>query len=320
MRLDARAAVSGILLSSLAWAQQPQTGPGLAPAPVPDAAPSPAPSTASDRSVHFAVTPRARLGFNADFRDAPGDVTVTRLGVEFKSIIPVGDRGRLDLGIDEEFSRYELSNATGFIAGNPDPFGEFNRLFLTGRYAQQQTEQWSWFAGGLVGLAAENGAELSRSVEGGGYAGVRYAISRRLQIGGGVGVFTRLEDDPLLIPILSLEWRLADGWTLSSGARPGLTLSYEPVESVTISLSGAYQYRDFRLDRDGPQPGGVLRDTGWDVLLEAAYTPTRQIEVSAGLGWTFGRTFKLLDSGGREMADIDADAAPFVALGLSYRF
>jgi hypothetical protein len=195
-----------------------------------------------------------------------------------------------------------------------------HRTFLTARFSRQQNREFAWFAGGVFGAARERGADLGKSLEGGAYAGVRFALSEHLQIGGGAGVFTRLEDNPLVIPVFSLEWELADGWTLSSGARPGLTLSYAPTDAWTLSLGGAYQFRDFRLDKDGAQPDGVAQESGWDVALGVEYHPNRQVEVGAGLGWTIARNLTLLDSGGNEIADVDVDAAPFLSAQLTIRF
>jgi hypothetical protein len=301
-----------LVCASLGAAQDHQATPGpVEPAPAPDN---------SAHEVHFALTTRGQLGFNADLEDDKGDLTVTRLGATFAAIIPIGDRSRLDLGLDEEFSHYDFNDATGFLSGISDPFDDVHRTFFTARFASQYWDRTGFFAGGLVGAAREQGADLGKSLEAGGFAGLRYSVSEKLTIGGGVGVFTRLEDNPLVIPVFALEWEFAEGWSLSSVARPGLTLSYSPSEAWTFLVSGLYQLRDFRLDEDGPQPSGVVRDESWDATLGLEYHPNRQIEIDAGVSWPFARNFKLFDSGGNEVADVDADSAPFLSLGVVFRF
>jgi hypothetical protein len=270
--------------------------------------------------VHFSLSARTQLGFNADLEDDAGDLTVTRLGANFTAIIPIGDRSRLDLGIDEEFSRYDFNDATGFISGVTEPFDEVHRTFFTARFASQYSERTGFFSGLLFGAAREQGADLGKSLEAGGFAGLRYSVSEKLKVGGGIGVFSRLEDNPLVIPVFVLDWEFADGWHLSSVARPGLTLSYSPSDTWTFALSGLYQLRDFRLDEDGPQPSGVIREESWDVTLGLEYHPNRQIEIDAGVSWPFARNFKLLDSGGNEAADVDADSAPFLSAEIAFRF
>jgi hypothetical protein len=310
-----------LLAGTTCAAQEGQT-PAQPPASSSPTAAGPADAAAPDpkKEVHFSLSARAQLGFNADLEDDAGDLTVSRLGANFTAIIPIGDRSRLDLGLDEEFSRYDFNGATGFVAGSSDPFDDVHRTFFTARFASQYSERIGWFSGALFGAAREQGADLDKSLEAGGFAGVRYSVSEKLKIGGGVGVFTRLEDNPLVLPVFALEWEFADGWTLSSVARPGLTLSYAPSDTWAFSLSGLYQLRDFRLDDHGPQPDGVVRDESWDVTLGLEYHPNRQIEIDAGVSWPFSRNFKLFDSGGNEVADVDADSAPFLSAEIAFRF
>jgi hypothetical protein len=300
-----------------------QEGPTAPTAQPPAAAGAPSagrPPEGAARGVHFSLSMRGQLGLNADLEHDEGDLTVTRLGANLTAIVPVGERSRLDVGLDEEFSHYDFNDATGFISGISDPFDDVQRTFLTARFGSQASERLGWFAGGLAGAAREQGADLGKSIEWGGFAGVRYALSERLTIGGGVGVFTRLEDNPLVIPVFSLDWEFAEGWRLSSGARPGLTLSYAPSDAWTFLIGGQYQFRDFRLDEDGPQPDGVVQDQSVDLNVGLEYHPNRQIEVDAGVSWSFGRALTLLDSGGNEVADVDVGGAPFLSAEVAFRF
>src|SRR5205807_396148 len=126
------------------------------------------------------------------------------------------------------------------------------------------------------------------------FGGVRYALSEKLIVGIGAGVRTRIEDNPFFFPLPMLTWQISEQWKLSTGGRPGLTLSYSPLESLTISLSGAYEYRDFRLDHNGPIPDGVGRETRIPIILGVAYTPTKRISLEAGIGYALGQNIQVL--------------------------
>jgi hypothetical protein len=307
--------ISAVVLGTAAAvrAQEP-------PPPEPSAAERAKTATPEPESARFSLSVRGDLAFNADMHDGPGDVTVSRVGGDVGAVIPIGERARLTLGFDYEHSNYEFHDATGFIAGSDSPFREVNRETLSGSYYQQQTQRLGWLAGGSIGFTAEDGADLGKAVEGTVFGGVRYAVTERFFVGGGVYVGTQLEDNPYVWPLITLDWQISERWRLSTEGRPGVTLSYSPSERWTIYLAGEYQYRDFRLDRHGPAPSGVGRDRRVPLMLGVRFEPNRQLSLEGGAGVYFAQNFEILDSGGNKLVDKDVDATPFVQLELTYRF
>jgi hypothetical protein len=270
--------------------------------------------------IRFTLGARTTFGFNADFDDAPGDLSVSRVLGELGASIPAGERAQVQVQLDYEFSHYDFNDATGFVAGTETPFEDVHRSFLNVRYVRQQTRQFVWYAGGLIGFGAEDGADLSESVEGGIFGGVRFYLSERFSIGAGLIAVTQLEDDPLIIPTALFEWHFAPGWSIGSGGRPGLTLGYEYSDQLQFALSAFYESRDFRLDEDGPIPDGVARERQVPVAFTVEYRPNPQFSVGAALGVNFARNYEIMDSHGDEIADIDADPAPFLRFLFTYAF
>lgn len=317
-------ASSALLVAAGAAAGQSPTSAEAAPPPQPATEPEPAaPASAitpAQRPIVYSLSVRGEIGLSADLSDSPGEVSVSRAGATLGAAVPIGERAQLSLGFDYELSSYDFDNATGLIAGTGSPFEDVQRYSVSARYAHQLSRQWSLVGGGSVGISGEEGAKTSDSIVGAGYIGGRYALSESVQTGFGLVFATQLEDDALFLPLLMLDWQINEQWRLSNEGRLGLTLSYAPVESWSFGLGAEYQNRDFRLDRDGPVPGGVGRETRIPLTLSASYTPTRHLSIEAGIGVGVYREFEILDSGGRELADFDADASPFLRLQVSYRF
>jgi Outer membrane protein beta-barrel domain len=310
---------AGLLLSLAtgAMAQDSQVPPAdSAPAksdPQAIAAPASAPVT-------FSIDVRGELNFNADLKDGPGNVTTTRVGATFGAEIPAGDRAKLDLGFDYEFSRYDFSDATGLVPGVPDPWQSIQREELRVRFNQQQTLQFGWFVGGAAGASGEDGAKFSDSLFGALYGGARYSFSKDFTIGLGVAVWTAIEDNPVVVPIPVLYWRMSEQWKLSTDGKLGLTLSYSPTDKLTFSLSGEYQYRDFRLDQHGPIPDGAGRETRVPIILGVKYEATPRISLEAGFGYAVLDKLQVLDSGGNKLGDDDLKAQPLLNVRFGYKF
>jgi hypothetical protein len=294
-------------------AKQPETPPTAAQIP---AAPQ-------GSKISFSIEPRAELDFNASFKDAPGDVTITRAGVALGARMAAGDRGQVNLGLDYEFSNYAFSNATGLVPGVSEPWSDVHRVQFSGRYSRQQTREFSWFVGGGIGAAGEDGADWSQAIYGAAFAGGQYALSEKLTLGLGVAVRTLLEDNPQVYPIPIVNWQISDQWKLTSGGRPGVALSYSPTEQLTFRLSGGYEIyelRDFRLAHNGPVPDGVGRETRIPVMLGVTYAAGTQISLEANVGYNFAEQLEVLDSGGNRISRQDVKPAPMLLVSFGYRF
>jgi hypothetical protein len=303
-----------------AMGQEVLSPPTVLPPAETEIAPSDPPDIPSTRPIRYSFMARAHMGTEADLDDAPGKVSVGRVGAEFGMEIPAGPQANLSLSLDYEFSYYDFTNATGFIAGSSSPFDEIHRTFLTARYSRQQTRQMVWTLGGSIGFSAEDGADLGDSLTGMVFGGMKFHFSEQFAIGAGAAVATQLEDDPFFFPTLLLDWHFAERWSLVSAGRPGLSLVYRPSDQVRLILGATYERRDFRLSDRGPLPGGVGLESQVPVSFGVEFQPTPQLQLGVAAGVALARNFELKDSRGRKVADIDADPAGFLGLQFVYRF
>lgn len=278
------------------------------------------PSRQGPPTFSWNVGVRSIFALTTDLKDG-GDVSITRVGPTLGAawIFP-GAQARLSVTYSFEYSNYDWSGNTGFVAGRPDPWSDIYRHSVSAIWSQQVDEKWSYFVGGLFGAAYEDGASPGDALEFGVLLGFSYALSPELSLGLGVGVLTQIEDDPLVIPIPTVDWRINQQFRLTNNSRPGLFLIYTPAEAWTITLGAEYTTRDFRLDENGPVPDGVGRDRRFPVLVEVAYRPERWLEIAARAGVDLGVRYWLSDSEGNEITTRRADPTPFFGLGATLRF
>lgn len=268
--------------------------------------------------LSFELGARGTLIFNSSVED--GDVTVSRVRPTLGVSYVIDERTRLNASLEFEYSNYDFSGNTQ-LGPRPDrPWRDVYRegLFLT--LIRAVDERWSYVVGAIAGFAHEEDAKIGDSFEGGGFVAVNYAFSESLRLGLGVGVFSQIEDDVLIIPVPTVDWTFAQGWRLTNNNRPGIFVEYIPSEQWKLTAGAEWQTRDFRLAEDGPIPNGVGRDRRVPLSLEVAYTPSRTLELAARAGVDLMVNYRVADSSGNRIAKSDGDPAPFVALSLSYRF
>lgn len=287
--------------------------------PIPEPPEVATPPAGSERRASWELTLPSTVVFNTEFDDEPGDLSIYRTGLKLKSSMPSGERARFDVGLEYEYSAYEFSDATGFIEGADEPWSDVHRISLSALYAAQVSARWGWIVGASGTFAGEEGAEFSDSLTGAIFGGPRYSFTPDLTLGFGAAVRTRLEDSPLVLPFVQLDWKFADRWTLSTTG-PGVVLGFQPNERWTLSAGVGWELRDFRLDDDGDLPGGVVSEERFPISFGILFKATDQIRIGLGAGVYVGQNFEVENEDGDEIADIDADATPFLSLEFSYRF
>lgn len=258
-----------------------------------------------------ALTLTGTIGAKADLDDA-GDFSVARARAAVDLGMDLGERRALTLTLGAEHSWYDFDDATG-LAATGDPFSRTFEAQLGARFSAPVNDRTDWFALGAVGLAAEDGADLSDAwvfTAGGGFV---TRASPTFSWGLGLVVRTRPEDDALIVPIPQIRWAIDDRWTLASH-RAGARLNYAHSDQLSYGLQAEYQSRSFRLDDDGPIPDGVATDRAVPVAFYAEYTPRPGVTLGASIGATLLHNVELIDDAGDKITDEDADPAAFFGL------
>lgn len=241
------------------------------------------------------------------------------------------DRARLSAGLTRVYDRRRMvgiSFGYGYdgydFGGSPsDPWSDIHTLQLGVPVRWALAASWDLFAIPTFRSTMESGADFSDSLDGGALAGVSYQFSDRLTLGPGIGVFSEIEDDVNVFPILLIQWKITDRLQLETGRGfgasqgPGLNLVWKASEDWKVTLGGRYENFRFRLDDDGIASHGVGEEKGVPIYLGATYAPTRASEFSVYAGVKLGGSLTLEDSSGRRIAKSDYDATPI--MGISWK-
>jgi len=139
-------------------------------------------------------------------------------------------------------------------------------------------------------------------------------------------VFSELEDDADWFPIIAIDWRFADDFTLRTGRGfgasrgPGLRLDWTPTDRWEVSLGARYEKFRFRLDDDGLAADGIGQETSIPVYLGATRRFGPNLSVSLVAGVEFDGELRLEDANGDLLDRTNFDSAPFGAATLDLRF
>jgi outer membrane receptor protein involved in Fe transport len=247
--------------------------------------------------------------------DTGGDMQVNRFFVEGGGSRMLAGGWRLGVSLGYGEDDYDFSGSTGF--GGLDPWGRIRDLRVSAPIQYALNDGWTLYGIPSLRFNAESGASLGDGQTAGLLAGAAYRVSERLTIGPGLGVFSELEDDASIFPILIIDWKITDSLSLETGRGfaasrgPGLQLRWTYSPSWQFALGGRYENIRFRLDDDGVAPGGVGEDTAVPLfaLAEFAFSPDAKFSIFGGV--EVGGSLRLEDASGQRVSKSDLSSAPF---------
>ncbi len=261
---------------------------------------------------------------DADLGEDDGEFSLRRAYIAASLDYLWTPRTALGVSLGGGVTRYDFSGQTGLGDGEPWEDIEDWRLSLVSRF--EINERVSGIVIPSYRVNRESGASSSDADTWGLLAGVSWRLRPGLTLGPGIGVFDRLEESTAVFPILVIDWDITERWNLSTGRGlaasqgPGLTLGYTATEAWTISLVGRYEQIDFRLDEQGPAPGGIGRDEVFPLVISADWSPHPGMRLGVFIGGEFGGELELADRFGDVIERSDYDTALIAGAGFMMRF
>ena len=252
--------------------------------------------------------------------DTGGEFGLERIYLSGSASRMVQGRWRLSMALSYGYEGYDFSGGSGF--GGLDPWDKVQEFRASLPLQYIGGEKWRFFAVPSLRLHAETGASTGDGVNGGLLAGAAYRVSDRLTIGPGFGAFSEIEGDPSLFPILLVDWRISDTLSLETGRGfaasrgPGLQLRWRHSPDWQFSLGARYEKTRFRLDDEGPAPGGVGETRSLPLFATARRRLTDDVALTLVGGAGLDERLRLEDAQGRRVAESDASTAPFVGATL----
>jgi len=260
----------------------------------------------------------------ADLDDSTGAFSKDRWFVSAGVDYAFSRRNSIGISVGGGQSDYDFADETDVGGGIPWGKIDDTRVSLNGRFGFGETG--SIFIIPTLRFNGEKDASSSDSRTWGVFAAATWRVKDNLTIGPGVGIFSRLESSTKFFPILAIDWNINDRWNLSTGRGlassqgPGLTLSYKLNDDWSFGLAGRYENQEFRLDDEGPAPGGVGRDRSMPLVFSANLTPNKKLNFSAFAGIQLAGELKLEDAMDELIEKSDYDAAFLFGATFEVRF
>jgi hypothetical protein len=253
-----------------------------------------------------------------------GDVSSNRWFVQPGASYLGADWGSVGFAVGYGEASYDFSGGAGL--GGGEPWNRIRELQVSVPIRIEASARTEIFVIPSLRYDAESGASLSDGQTWGVLAGVSWDISDRLRLGPGIGWFSKLEESDSVIPIVLIDWEISERWSLTTGELfgatrgPGLSLNWQASEDWQIGLTARYESIQFRLDDNGPAPGGVGEDEFVPIVLGARWEPNPLFRASVFAGVQTGGKLRLYDKAGTRIAESDYDTAPLFGMTARLRF
>ena len=261
----------------------------------------------------------ANYAADTDLHDDGGSFSVFRSGGDVTFEHPYSPTTDFRLTVSGEYSHYFFRNIAAVPGDDGSDSLDAYQFDLRPTVAHRFTENLSAFGGFSITAAGMSEAHVDDALSYGVFAGVSYRVAPNVWIGGGLSLVTQLEDDPFVVPLLSLNWQITPDWMLSSDGL-GLKLAYKLDNAWTAYVRARYDFRQFRLDGNEVLSNGVLTDQSLPISVGVSYDLGDGLKMSAEAGVVAYRRLEFRDSGGDQVGADEADPAAFVSVQVTYAF
>ena len=254
--------------------------------------------------------------------DNGGDFDASGIAVRVGASTVFGAGHRVAVALNYDHLDYDFSRETAFGGA---PWGQVQRFGFSVPLLFSGAGGWSYGVAPSVEWAGEQGADSGDSVVYGGIASATRVFAPDRRLGFGVGVFSQLEETTV-IPIVIVNWRLTDRWSLvnplpAGPAGPaGLELDYRFDNGWRLGFGATSRSLRFRLSDTGSTPGGVGEQQGVPVFLRLSGNISDQASLVLYAGAIFEGELRVEDSGGNKLREESFDPAPLLGATFRMRF
>lgn len=252
------------------------------------------------------------------FSNAQGELGTQRAGWGARFGIDRGESGRAVLEVGLESSFYDFGGTQDVLPGVDDPFNDVYETRIAGATSHPLSDVVNLQESLEVRFAGGDETQLDEGVTIGGALGLSVAKSAEFEVGVGLAASSRLEDDALLIPYVSLDWRPNERLHLRASG-PEMRLDWRATERIDVGLEASYAQRQFRLNDTSAGQSAAFRDEQIDLGAELGFRPFPGARLSVSGGYVAWREITLLNDGVK-LFESELEPQPYVGLGLSLVF
>lgn len=253
-------------------------------------------------------------GGSFNWSEANANVNVTR---QFTSDFAAG------MSVRYYYQNWNWTDPHGF--GGRSPWTSINTPALGMNFSYTPAPDWRIGFAPTVEWSGESGTGTSGTATYGAVVSVAHTFSSDLMLGVGAGVFRQIDENKVF-PYLLVNWKITDklrlGNSLPAGPAggAGLELSYNLTDRLLVGVGGAYRTYRFRLNDNGPVPGGIGQNSLVPIFGRVSYqfdTGTR-LDLY-GAATTAGR-LSTTDNSGNTVYSENYKTGLAIALTVSQRF
>jgi len=271
-------------------------------------------------SYSVAVTPVYQ--FDSDL-DSGGDVGYAAVFTSVRGNWGLGGQSSLGVGLSVDYEDWRFNDVAAL--GGIQPWDKVSRIGLSLPYSYTTSGGMRWTLSPTIEYAGESGADVSASTEYGAMVSVAKQFGPALTLGLGLGVYERIEETRAF-PFFIVDWRITDRLRLTNplatgpAGPAGLEISYSLGSGWEAGIAAAYRSFRFRLDEDGPIPGGVGENENVPLVARIGKRVSDTLSLNLFVGATLAGTLRADDEDGNRLYDVDRDPAALVGLSLAARF
>lgn len=252
-----------------------------------------------------------------DLDEGDGSFALYEAGAEISARRVLRDLdGILNFGFQVDLLDFDLEEGNSLLV---EKSGRFDHVLETeaGVNLVLRRGEWSYMGFAGVGMSGEEGVSVDDAAFVLGGLGLVGQWSDRVRFGFGLVARTRLEDDALVVPFITVDFWMTDD--LKLGIRNGLAAEYRlDPDRTYLTLNANYDSHRFRLDGDEPLPDGVVEYQRIPVSLGIRHNFSHNLAVRSSVGAIVWHRFELADRNGKDLGDTDAD--PTAVLRVAVRF
>ena len=280
------------------------------------------PSPAENMNFSWMVTPLYQFGSKVD---GGGSLSVFTLIFDAGAEKQVTEK--LNAGVDFTYiyDGFSFSGMTGFSV--PYPWSSIHTFGLNVplTYAVNGDCTWKIYLVPTGQFSGESTARFGDALIYGGAIGVSHVFTPKIEVGIGLAAYYNLAQVSVFpYPIIKIQISDRIQITNPFGASPagpgGGVLNYKLTEHWSVGLGGAYRSYRFRLDHNGPIPGGIGQYRSCPVFGTVAYQPSPALRIALYVGATLFNKIYIDDHGGDELFRTKQNAAPLLGLSASGAF
>jgi hypothetical protein len=276
-------------------------------------------SATGTNRVGLAITAAGSQQFNSDI-DHGGAFSLFRGRIGAAIPVRLSDTMRWDTTVKYQFDAYSFSKQV-------DPWGTINTLQPTTMLKVRVSDKVGVYGGATFRFAVEDSTDLGKGFTAGGLVGCNYAINSNLTVGAGLAYVGQIENDSKILPIVTVNWQIADNMLLTAGfldvatAGYGAEFSYVVAPKWLVSVGAQYHNCRFRLDPNSSvAPDGVGQESSGTWFVRGTWQATPFVSASAFAGIVAGGGLRVENNVGRKLFDNNYDTTGMAGGEVSVRF